>query len=114
MTERTFAGRPWFTHLGFAKHACCFFDFHPAWGLSEIKATLCVAKAERSVITAMSQRTIIKAIGIFIHSAKWAVMLKTELQRLVLLAIVEGGTYVTMVEDDCYSRSQGAYISETH
>ena len=23
---------------GVTKHACCFFDFNPAWGLSEIKA----------------------------------------------------------------------------
>ena len=71
-TERPFAGRPWFTHVGVAKHARCFFDFNLAWGLSEIKATHCAAKAERSMVTAMSQRTIMKILGIFIHSAKRA------------------------------------------
>ena len=108
-----FAGRPWFTHLGVAKHACCFFDFNPAWGLSEIKATHCAAKVERSMVTAMSQRTIIKILGLFIHSAKRAVLLKTELERLMLLAIVKDGTYVTIIEDD-YSRSQGAHVPESH
>ena len=113
LTERTFVGRPWFTHLGVAKHACCFFDFNPAWRLSEIKVTLCAAKARSSMITAMSQHTMMKVLGLFIHSAKRAVLLKAELERLMLLAIVKGGTYVTTIEDN-YSRSQGAHIPETH
>ena len=107
MTERTFAARPWFAHLGVAKHAYCSFESNPAWGLSQIKATLCAAKAECSVVTAMSQCTIIRVIDPFIHSAKWAALLKNELERLMLLAIVECGTYVTTIEDD-YSRPLGA------
>ena len=106
-------GRPWFAHLGVAKHACCFFEFNPAWGLSEIKVTLCAAKARRSMVTAMSQHTVTKVLGFFIHSAKRAVLLKVELERLMLLAIVKGETYVTTIEDD-YSRSQGAHVPETH
>ena len=65
------------------------------------------------MVTAMSQRTIINILGLFIHSAKWAVLLKTKLERLVLLVIVKGGTYVTVIEDD-YSRSQGAHVPESH
>ena len=103
----------WFAHLVVAKHACCFFDFNPAWGLSEIKATLYATKVGRSMGTAMSQRTIIKVLGIFIHSAKRAVLLKAELERLMLLAIVKGGTYVISIKKD-YSRSQGAYVPESH
>ena len=113
MTERTFARRPSFTQLGVAKHACCFFDFSPAWGLSEIKATLCAAKAERIMVTAMLRRTIIKVLDLFRRSAKRTVLLKAELERLMLLAIVKGGTYITIIMDD-YSRSQGAYVPETH
>ena len=93
MTERTFAGRPWFVYLGVAKHACCSFEFNLAWRLSEIKATLYATKVGRSMGTAVSQRTIIKVLGRFIHSAKRAVLLKAELERSVLLAIVKGGTY---------------------
>ena len=104
-----FAGRSWLTHRGVAKHAYCVFDFNPAWGLSEINITLCVAKAERSIVTTMSQRTIMKVLGLFIHSAKQDVLLKAEMKRLVLLAIAKGGTCVTIIEDD-YNRSQGAHV----
>ena len=45
---------------------------------------------------------------VFIHSAKRAVLLEAELHRLMLLAIVKGGIYVTIIEDD-YSRSHGAF-----
>ena len=95
MIERTlFAGIPSFAHLEVAKHYyCCLFDFNPASGLSEIKATLCAAKAERSMVTDISQHITIKVLGLLIHSAKRAVLLKDELQRLMLLAIVKGGTY---------------------
>ena len=113
MIERTFAGRPWFAHLEVAKHYCCLFDFNPTWGLSEIQATLCAAKAKRSMVTDISQHIIINVPGLLIHSAKRAVLLKDELQRLMLLAIVKGGTYITIIEED-YSRSQGAHVTETH
>ena len=63
--------------------------------------------------TTMSQRTIIKVLGLFIHSAKWDVLLKAELERLMLLAIVKGGTHVIIIEKG-YSRSQGAYVPESH
>ena len=111
--ERTFAGIPSFAHLEVAKHYCCLFDFNPASGLSEIKATLCAAKPERSMVTDISQHIVIKVLGLLIHSAKRAVLLKDELQRFMLLAIVKGGTYITIIEDD-YSRSQGAHVPETH
>ena len=66
------------------------------------------------MVTAMSQRsTMIKVLGLFVHSAKRAVLLKAELERLIFLAIVKDGTYFTVIEDD-YSRSQGAYVPETH
>ena len=113
MTERTFAGRPWFAHLGVAKHACYLFGFSQAWGLSEIEATLCAAKVKRSMVTALSQRTITKVLGLFIHSAKRTVLLKAELERLMVLASVKRGTYLTTIEDD-YSRPQGAHVPETH
>ena len=113
-TEKIFAGRPWFAHLpGAANHACCFFDYNPAWELSEIKATLYATKVWRSMGTVMSRRTIIKVIGLFIHSAKRAGLLKAELEILMLLAIVKSGTYVTIIEND-YSGSQGAYVPESH
>ena len=63
--------------------------------------------------TAMPQRTILKVIGLFMHSAERAELLKAELERLVLLAIVKGGTYVIIIEND-YSQSQGAYVPESH
>ena len=65
------------------------------------------------MFTAMSQRTIIKVLGLFKHSAKRAVLLKAELERLMLLAIAKGGTYVIIIEDD-YTRSQGAHVPEIH
>ena len=68
MTEETFVGRPWFAHLRVGKYACCLIDFNSAWGLSDIKATLCAAKEERSMATDMSQHIIIKVLGLFIHS----------------------------------------------
>ena len=49
---------------------------------------------------AMSPRTIIKVLGHFKHSAKRAVLLKAELERLMLLAIAKGGTYAIISEDD--------------
>ena len=64
------------------------------------------------MVTAMSQRTIIKVLGLFIYSAKQGVLLKAELERLMLLAIAKGGTCVTIIEDG-YSRSQGAHVPET-
>ena len=113
-TERTFAGKPWFAHLlGVANHACCFFDYNPAWELSEIKATLYATKVGRSMGTVMSRRAIIKVIGLFIHSAKRAVLLKAELERLMLLAIVKSATYVTIIDND-YSMSQGANVPGSH
>ena len=99
MTERKFAGRLWFAYLGVVKHACCFFDFNLAWGLPEKKATLCAAKAERSIVTTMAQYTIIKVLDLLKHSAKRAVVLKAELERLMLLAIVKDGTSITIIED---------------
>ena len=65
------------------------------------------------MFTAMSQRTIIKFLGLFKHSAKQVVLLKAELERFMLLAIAKGGTYVIIIEDD-YSQSQGAHVPETH
>ena len=111
MTERTFVGRPWFAHLGVAKHACYLFDFNLASGLSEMKATLCAAKVQRSMVTGMSQHIIIKVLGLFMHSTNRAVLLKAELEKLILLVIVKGGTYVTTIEND-YSRPQGAHVLE--
>ena len=100
-TERTFAGKPWFAHLGISKHACCFFDFNPARGLSDTKLILRAAKTEHSMATAMARHTIIEILGLFIHSSKRDVLLKTELERLMLLLImIKGGTYVTIIEDD--------------
>ena len=66
------------------------------------------------MVIAMSQRTIIKVIVFFLNSAKQAVLLKAELERLMLLTITKGGTCVTIIEDDYYSRSQGAHVPETH
>ena len=60
------------------------------------------------MVTAMSQRPMIKFLGLSIHSAKRAVLLKAELEILMLLA-----ASVTTIEDD-YSRSQGAHVPETH
>ena len=57
------------------------------------------------MFTAMSPRTIVKVLGNFKHSAKRAVLLKAELERLMLLAIAKDGTYTIIIEDD-YSRSQ--------
>ena len=51
------------------------------------------------MVTAMSHRTIVKVLGLFIHSAKWAVLLKAELEKLMLLAIVQGGAYVPIIKD---------------
>ena len=113
MTERTLGERPWSVHFVVAKHACCFFDFNPARGLSEIKATLCAPKAKRSMAAAISQRTMIKVLDLFIQSAKRVVVLKAELERLTLVAIVKSGTYLIIIEED-YSRSQGAHVPETH
>ena len=79
MTERTFAEGPWFIHLGVAKHVCCFFDFNPVWELSEINATL--RRGVGRVLYGHCHVTAhnIKVLGLFIHSAKRAVLLKAEL-----------------------------------
>ena len=86
----------------------------PSRGLFDIKPILRAAKAEHSMVTVMSRHTIIEILGIFIHSAKRAVFLKAELERLAFLAIVKGGTYVTIIKDDYYNRSQRDYVPETH
>ena len=109
----TFAGKSWFAHLGISKYACCFFDFNPARGLPDIKPILRAAKAEHSMVTAMARHTIIEILGLCIHPSKRAVLLKAELERLMLLVMMKGGTYVTIIEDD-YSRSQGNYVPGTH
>ena len=51
----------WVAHLGVVEDACYFFEFNPASGLYEMKATGCAGHAERAVVTSLPRRDIIKA-----------------------------------------------------
>ena len=65
------------------------------------------------MVTVMSQRHIIKVLVFLYTPTKRAVLLQAELPRLMLGAVLNGKTYVTIIEDG-YNPFKDGHAPENH